>query len=172
MHLCDLFSHPFPEPFDGIEVRTVSWEIDKIEVECFGLCLDDLSPMPGSAIQDDDNPLLGFTQPFSNTFQKDNRVFFVAAAIGGISGVLVSLDKNIYPTVGLMLGFKGFTASVIGGIGSIPGALLGGLVLGILENFSAGYISSGYNDAIAFLLLAIFLLVRPKGLLGVSLREV
>ena len=72
---------------------------------------------------------------------------------------------------GTMLGLKGFCAAIIGGLGSGPGAVAGGLLLGVLESLGAGYISSGYKDAIAFVLLIAVLLLRPQGLLGRPVRR-
>ena len=73
---------------------------------------------------------------------------------------------RIYHFMGFVAGLKGFTAAVIGGIGSIPGAMLGGLVIGFAESFSAAYISSTYQNLIVFGILIVVLLVRPSGLLG------
>ncbi len=74
--------------------------------------------------------------------------------------------NTTYPRMGLLPGLKAFSAAVLGGVGNIPGAIVGGLILGVAENLGAGYLSSGYKDAIAFAILIIVLLVRPKGLLG------
>jgi branched-chain amino acid transport system permease protein len=68
--------------------------------------------------------------------------------------------------MGLMMGLKGFSAAIIGGLGSLLGGVLGGLVLGVAESLATGFISSGYRDAVAFLLLLLVLFLRPQGLLG------
>lgn len=68
--------------------------------------------------------------------------------------------------IGFIAGIKAFTAAVLGGIGSIPGAMVGGLVLGLCESFATGYISSAYEDALAFALLVLILIFRPAGILG------
>lgn len=101
-----------------------------------------------------------------NTEKTIATVFVVASSIAAAGGVLVGLEQNIQPNMGLMLGFKAFTASVLGGIGSIPGAILGALALGIAESMAAGYISSVYKDAVALGILIIVLLLRPEGFLG------
>ena len=75
------------------------------------------------------------------------------------------------PTTGLMPGIKAFTAAVFGGIGSVPGALIGGILLGIIEIFAKAYISTQLSDAIVFAVLIIVLLVKPTGLLGKKINE-
>ena len=93
--------------------------------------------------------------------------FAIGSFLAGIAGVLLcSSYPTLTPTTGAMPGIKAFVAAVIGGIGSIPGAFLGGLMLGVLENLSKAYISSQLSDAIVFSVLIVMLLVRPQGLLG------
>ena len=93
--------------------------------------------------------------------------FFIGSALAGAAGVMVGLVfQRVYHFMGFVAGLKGFTAAVIGGIGSIPGAMLGGLVIGLAEAFSTGYLSSTFYDLIVFGLLIAMLLVRPTGLLG------
>ena len=97
-----------------------------------------------------------------------NYTFIIGSAIAGIAAVLIALEQNIEPNMGFTLIIKGFTGSIIGGIGSVPGAVLGSYLLGFVENFGIWYLPSGYKDAIAFFLLFIFLLVRPQGILGLK----
>jgi branched-chain amino acid transport system permease protein len=93
--------------------------------------------------------------------------FVLGSMLAAAAGVLVGLSNpKIDPLMGLMPGLKAFVAAVLGGIGSIPGAMLGGLLLGVIETLVAGYLSSTYRDAIAFLVLVVILLYRPEGLLG------
>ena len=93
--------------------------------------------------------------------------FFLGSALAGVAGVMGGLLFNtVYPTIGFIAGLKAFTASVIGGIGSIPGAMLGGLLIGVAESFITGYISSTYTNLLVFALLIAVMLVRPSGLLG------
>jgi len=73
--------------------------------------------------------------------------------------------------MGFNIGLKGFTAAVLGGIGNIPGAMLGGFLLGLTESFATGYISATYKEVIAFALLIVILLVRPRGLLGAKIPQ-
>ena len=99
-----------------------------------------------------------------------NRVisttFAVGSAVGALAGILTGALFFVYPTMGALAGLKGFTASVLGGMGNLRGAFVGGLVLAISENIAAGFISSGYRDAIAMVILLVVLLFRPSGLFG------
>ncbi len=98
--------------------------------------------------------------------------FAIGSALAAIAGVLyMSSYPILVPTTGSMPGIKAFTAAVFGGIGSIPGALLGGVLLGVIEIFAGAYISTQLANAIVFLVLIIVLLVKPTGLLGKKIRE-
>jgi branched-chain amino acid transport system permease protein len=92
--------------------------------------------------------------------------FALSAALGAIAGAIVAPITTTAFDRGTMLGLKGFCAAVVGGLGSGPGVIAGGLLLGVLESLGAGLLSSGYKDAIAFGLLIVTLLVRPRGLFG------
>jgi len=94
--------------------------------------------------------------------------FAIGSALAGAAGILISLETNIEPTMGLNAILKGIIASIIGGIGSIPGAMFGGLFLGIAENLGIWKISAGWKDCIAFVILIVFLLVRPGGIMGIK----
>jgi branched-chain amino acid transport system permease protein len=98
--------------------------------------------------------------------------FAIGSALAAAAGVLVGLtNPKIEPLMGIMPGVKAFVAAVLGGIGSIPGAVIGGLVMGVSEYLVVGYISSTYRDAIAFVILILVLLIRPAGLLGRNVAE-
>jgi branched-chain amino acid transport system permease protein len=106
--------------------------------------------------------------------------FFVGGALGGLAGVLFGIHYSLVnPYSGFVPGMKAFTAAVLGGIGNIPGAMLGGMLLGLLEAFAASYLSlltdgafgAEYKDVVAFLVLILILIFRPKGLLGETVRE-
>ncbi len=98
--------------------------------------------------------------------------FIIGSILAAIGGVLIgSRAGQINSAIGFMAGIKAFTAAVLGGIGNIPGAVLGGLVLGIAETLGAGYISSAYEDVFAFGLLVLILILRPAGLLGKAVKQ-
>jgi len=98
--------------------------------------------------------------------------FAIGSGLAAIAGVLLcSAYPTLMPTTGSMPGIKAFTAAVFGGIGSIPGAFLGGILLGIIEIFAKAYISTQMSDAVVFAVLIIVLLVKPAGLLGKVVRE-
>ena len=96
-----------------------------------------------------------------------SMTFFLGSALAGVAGVMGGLLFNqVTNTIGFIVGLKAFTAAVVGGIGSLPGAMLGGLLIGLAESFTIGYISSTYSNLLVFALLIIVMLVRPSGLLG------
>jgi branched-chain amino acid transport system permease protein len=100
-----------------------------------------------------------------------NRVitftFAVGSSLGAVAGILAGLYYNIIKhTIGYVAGVKAFAAAVLGGIGNVPGAMLGGFVLGIAETFGAGYISSPYRDGIAYAVMILVIIFRPSGILG------
>lgn len=106
--------------------------------------------------------------------------FFVGGSLGGLAGVLFGIQYSLVnPYSGFIPGMKAFTAAVLGGIGNIPGAMVGGMMLGLLEAFAASYLSlmtdgafgAEYKDVVAFLVLILILIFRPKGLLGETVRE-
>ena len=93
-------------------------------------------------------------------------VFSISSALGVSAGALIGALLAIAPGVGEGLAVKGFAVLILGGLGSIPGAIVGGLILGVSEAMAAGFISSAYKDVIAFLVMIVVLLFRPEGLLG------
>jgi branched-chain amino acid transport system permease protein len=97
--------------------------------------------------------------------------FGLSAALGALAGILIAPITLTSYDVGVMLGLKGFAAAILGGLGSGPGAVAGGLLLGVLESLSAGYVSSAYKDVIAFVILLAVLFVRPGGIAGVAAAE-
>jgi len=93
--------------------------------------------------------------------------FALGSALAAAAGILYAINyPSIDPLMGIMPGLKAFVAAVLGGIGNLPGAALGGIIIGVTETLVSGYISSTYRDAIAFAILIVILLVKPSGLLG------
>ncbi|HZA01803.1 MAG TPA: branched-chain amino acid ABC transporter permease, partial [Hyphomicrobiaceae bacterium] len=92
--------------------------------------------------------------------------FAISAAIGAVAGILITPITLTSYDVGTVLALKGFAAAMLGGIGSAVGAVIGGLLLGLFEAFAAGYVSSQYKDAVAFLIILIVLFAMPRGLFG------
>lgn len=101
-----------------------------------------------------------------NMSQVRITTFVIGAVIGGLAGALLGATFPIYPSVGVLPVLKAFVVLVLGGIGSLPGAIAGGILLGVIEVLIAGYISSTLQDTGAFLILVVFLLLRPQGLFG------
>jgi branched-chain amino acid transport system permease protein len=98
--------------------------------------------------------------------------FAIGSALAAAGGILFGLDQiTINPLMGVLTGLKAFVAAVLGGIGNIPGAVVGGLLIGLAEQLTAGYLSPDYRDAITFLILILMLLIKPEGLLGVVRQE-
>jgi branched-chain amino acid transport system permease protein len=97
--------------------------------------------------------------------------FAIGSALAGAAGILISLETNIEPTMGMNAILKGIIASIIGGIGSIPGAMFGGFFLGIAENLGIWKIQAGWKDTIAFAILILFLLFRPGGIMGIKTEK-
>ncbi len=105
-----------------------------------------------------------------------NRVisatFAIGSALAAAGGVMVGIYYNaVWPYMGMMAGMKAFSAAVLGGIGSVPGAMIGGLTLGVMEIMGVAYLSSSYKDAIAFAILILVLFIRPQGLMGKKISK-
>ena len=164
----------------GIQIGSVS--IDAVQIMCLLLALLLMiglrllvsrtrlgKQMRAVAVDREAAEMLGINVNFTIA-----ATFFIGSALAGIAGVMAGLLFNqVNSTIGFLVGLKAFTASVVGGIGSIPGAMLGGLLIGIAESFITGYISSLYSDLLVFALLIVVMLVRPTGLLGqVQLQKV
>jgi len=104
--------------------------------------------------------------------QTIRATFAIGSSLAAAGGILYGLDQiMINPLMGVLTGLKAFVAAVLGGIGNIPGALIGGILIGLAEQLTAGYLSPDYRDAITFVILILVLLVKPEGLLGVVRQE-
>ncbi|MDE0483261.1 MAG: branched-chain amino acid ABC transporter permease [Candidatus Poribacteria bacterium] len=106
---------------------------------------------------------------------KTNQVisvtFAIGSALGAVAGVMVGLREAIMPTMGYHKGIAAFAAAVLGGIGNITGAMLGGIIIGLAEAFGGGYISGGYKLAFAYVIMIVVILIRPSGLFGKSTAQ-
>jgi branched-chain amino acid transport system permease protein len=99
-------------------------------------------------------------------------VFLIGPGLGGVAGVIVALYYGSFDfTLGWIFGLKAFIAAILGGIGNIPGAMLGGMILGIVETLGSGYVSPQWKDVIAYVILILILILRPTGLLGERVAE-
>jgi branched-chain amino acid transport system permease protein len=102
-----------------------------------------------------------------NTDRTISLVFVIGASMAAVAGVLITFNFGSFNYfIGFVAGIKAFTAAVLGGIGSLPGAMLGGLILGLSESLFAGLVNTDYKDVFAFALLVSVLVFRPEGLLG------
>lgn len=97
--------------------------------------------------------------------------FAIGSALAGAAGILISYETNIEPTMGFSAILKGIIASIIGGIGNVPGAVIGGFFLGLAENLGIWKISAGWKDAISYAILIAFLLLRPQGFFGTKAEK-
>jgi branched-chain amino acid transport system permease protein len=99
-------------------------------------------------------------------------VFLIGPGLGGLAGMIVALYYGSFDfTLGWIFGLKAFISAILGGIGNIPGAMLGGMILGIIETLGAGYVSPQWKDVIAYAILILILIFRPTGLLGERVAE-
>ncbi len=118
--------------------------------------------MVASAVDGDTARLMGI-----NVNSMVTLTFIIGSVLSGAAGVMTAVYYNAtYPTMGMLTGLKAFSAAILGGVGSIPGAIIGGLILGVAENLGAAYISSGLKDAVAFTIMIIVLILRPSGIFG------
>jgi branched-chain amino acid transport system permease protein len=100
-----------------------------------------------------------------------SSVFGIGSALAAVAGILIAFETNLNPTMGFFIGIKAFAAAVVGGIGSVRGAMLGGFIIGFAENFGIWYIPTGYKNSVAFVILVLVLLIRPAGLFGMKPDE-
>lgn len=124
--------------------------------------------MRATSLDQDTAKLMGI-----NVNQVISLTFAIGSALAAVGGILIALDYKCYPTLGTMTGLKAFVAAVVGGIGNITGAMVGGILLGLLETFGVAVlgIPQGFKDTIAFAILILVLLIKPEGLLGKPEKE-
>ncbi len=105
-----------------------------------------------------------------NVFRTIQSAFFISGALAGVSGVFLGINFTITTTLGALV-VKGFIASVIGGLGSMTGAIIGAILLGVVETLLTYFVGTGYKEAITFVIMLVFLLVRPQGIAGSNIQE-
>jgi branched-chain amino acid transport system permease protein len=167
-------NRPFPVQFTFSTVALAGIPVSTLQVAILGAGLGFMGLLVGfvryttygkaivaCALDRDTARLMGI-----NVDRMVSLTFIVGSALSGAGGIMMAIYYNAtYPTMGFLPGLKAFSAAVLGGVGNIPGAILGGLLLGVAESLGAAYISSGYKDAIAFIILILVLLIRPHGIL-------
>ena len=163
----------YPEIFNKQPIKIGELAMGKLDVAMFlisAICLIILiyiidHTKIGKAIQATSYNLKASALMGVNTDFILITVFLMGGFLAGIAGVLFGMKYTVYPQIGIITN-KSFIAAVFGGLGSLPGAVIGSVLLGIIETFTAGYLSSQYRDLIAFVLLITVLVVRPMGLMG------
>lgn len=168
-------AHRFPSPFanyswvigaayvTGVDIAILALSL----VIMFTLWLFLTRTWAGRALRAMSQDLDAARQMGVRTDRLRQLAFGLGAALAAIAGVMVAMYyQNLYPQMGVPFGLKGFTAALLGGLSSIPGAVIGGLLLGVLEALAVGYVGEGFRDMVAFGLLLGILTVRPQGLLG------
>jgi branched-chain amino acid transport system permease protein len=168
-------NRPFPIKFDYTVVDILGAKIPTIDIVILGassLLMVALTvfvkrskygrAMVASAVDGDAARLMGI-----NVDSMVILTFIIGSVLSGAAGVMTAVYYNAtYPSMGMLTGLKAFSAAILGGVGSIPGAIVGGLILGVAENLGAAYISSGLKDAVAFAIMIIVLIIRPSGIFG------
>lgn len=168
-------THPFPTSFGSQTYTFGNLIFSQIQVLILllslalmiGLHLFVTKTKTGTAMRATSMSITNASLMGINTNRMVSIAFGIGSALAAVAGIMVSIYYNaVYPTMGYMAGINAFTAAVLGGIGSIPGAMLGGILFGVIENFSGAYISTQYQSVISFSILIIVLLIKPTGILG------
>jgi len=171
---------PFPQIMNHVPIFIFGQEIKYLTLITIGLSLFFMVVLelfikytkPGKAMRAVSEDTKAAQLMGINVNNTISLTFAIGSALGALGGILYSVAyPQIDPYMGIMPGLKAFVAAVLGGIGIIPGAMVGGFVMGIVENFTKGYISSTWSDAIVFSVLIIVLIVKPSGIFGKNIRE-
>jgi len=170
--------YSFPKLFDHQVVEIAGSALSLLDLAAFGVSLISIYALHifimktrmGIAIRAGVDDLTMCSLMGVNTNRLISVVFFLAGAFAGIAGIFLGIKYLVYPTMGWVTN-KAYIAAVIGGLGSLPGALIGGLILGVLETFVSVYVSSIMRDVFSFTLLIILLIWLPNGLLGHEAEE-
>lgn len=167
--------HPFPTTFGSRTYTLGSITFSEIQILILllsfllmlGLQLFVTRTKTGTAMRATSMSLTNAALMGINTNRMISLAFAIGSSLAACAGIMVGIYYNaVYPTMGYMAGINAFTAAVLGGIGNIPGAMLGGVLLGLVETLGGAYISTQYKSVISFSILIIVLLIRPSGILG------
>lgn len=165
----------FPNIIENKSIKVLSLNISYIQLLIFFLCIVLLILLAlmiyktklGEAMRAASQNTVAAKLMGINVDYIITSTFFIGSSLAAVAGTLVGMYyQTVDPFIGFMAGLKAFAAAVLGGIGSLSGAVIGGITIGIIETLAAGYINSGYRDAIAFGVLIIVLIFKPSGILG------
>lgn len=179
-HLFGAGNHPFRTPFSEMSFQIGSVTVYFVQIVIFviaiilmiGLSLWLSKTKAGKALRASAENLEAASLLGVDVKKMITLTVIIASAMGGIAGILVGMAFNsVTPQMGLSMGLKGLAIIILGGMGSVKGAMLGGLILGLSETFMVAFGDSGYRDAIAFVAIIFILLVRPQGLFGQAAPE-
>ncbi len=179
-HLFGAGNHPFRTSFSEISIKVGSITIYVVQIVIFVISVILMIALSywlsktkaGKALRASAENLKAASLLGVNTKRIITLTVILASAMGGIAGILVGMAFNsVTPQMGLSMGLKGLAIIILGGMGSVRGAMAGGLILGLSETFVVAFGDSGYRDAIAFIIIIIILLVRPQGLFGTAAPE-
>ncbi|WP_374721397.1 branched-chain amino acid ABC transporter permease [Peribacillus tepidiphilus] len=179
-HLFGAGNHPFRTPFSEMSFQIGSITVYAVQIVIFviavllmiGLSIWLSKTKAGKALRACAENLEAASILGVNTKKMITMTVIIASAMGGIAGVLVGMAFNsVTPQMGLSMGLKGLAIIILGGMGNVRGAMIGGLILGLSETMVVAFGDSGYRDAIAFIAIIIILLVRPQGLFGQAAPE-
>ncbi|HJV46023.1 MAG TPA: branched-chain amino acid ABC transporter permease [Bacillota bacterium] len=168
-------TQPFPIPFNNINFELGTIRISLVQILIFSIAVAVMIALQiwlgktkyGKALRATAENMETASLLGVNTKRIILMTVLLASSIGGIAGVLVGMGFNaVAPTMGISMGLKGLAIIILGGMGNVPGAMVGGLILGVTEVFAVVYGGSAYRDAVAFGMIIIILLLRPQGLFG------
>lgn len=179
-HLFGAGNHPFRTSLSEMSIKVGSITIYVVQIVIFviavilmvGLSYWLSKTKAGKALRASAENLNAASLLGVNTKKMITFTVILASAMGGVAGILVGMAFNsVTPQMGLSMGLKGLAIIILGGMGSVKGAMVGGLILGLSETFIVAFGDSGYRDAIAFIAIIIILLIRPQGIFGSSAPE-
>lgn len=168
-------TQPFPIPFDNVIYEIGSTRISLVQILIFAIAVAVMVMLQiwlgktkyGKALRATAENMETASLLGVNTKRIVIMTVLLASALGGLAGILVGMGFNaVSPTMGISMGLKGLAIIILGGMGNVPGAMAGGLILGVTEVFAVAYGDSAYRDAVAFGMIIVILLLRPQGLFG------